>query len=217
MLDRLEALYGPPPASTVTDPLEQILWENVAYLVSDAQRGVAFEALRTRVGLTPDAILSAPPGLLGEVAALGGILPENRVGKLTAIAAIARKIGGDLRRVVRKPLKEAKKALMQFPGIGDPGAEKILLLAGAHPVLALDSNALRVLVRLGFGTEKKGYQATYRSAQEAIGPQLKKSSAWLVRAHKLLRHHGQETCKASHPHCEVCPLQASCDYYRANR
>ena len=39
---------------------------------------------------------------------------------------------------------------------GEPGAEKVLLFSGSAPVLALDSNALRVLLRLGFGLPKIG-------------------------------------------------------------
>ena len=43
--------------------------------------------------------------------------------------------------------------LKKFPAIGDPGVDKILLLTRTEPVMALDSNGLRVLVRLGFGAE----------------------------------------------------------------
>ena len=51
---------------------------------------------------------------------------------------------------------------MQFPMIGEPGAEKILLFSGVLAVLALDSNGVRVLVRLGVGEERKSYAATYK-------------------------------------------------------
>src|SRR5204862_758081 len=46
----LERHYGRPEPPRVTSPLEMILHENVAYLVSDAQREAAFAALRSRVG-----------------------------------------------------------------------------------------------------------------------------------------------------------------------
>ena len=43
----------------------------------------------------------------------------------------------------------SEKALKRFPSIGDPGAEKILLFTRSYPVMALDSNGLRVLCRVG--------------------------------------------------------------------
>lgn len=45
-----------------------VLWENVAYLVGDEQREVAFRALRERVGTKPAEILAARKKVLLEVA-----------------------------------------------------------------------------------------------------------------------------------------------------
>jgi hypothetical protein len=36
---------------------------------------------------------------------------------------------------------------------------------------------------------------------------------WLIRAHQLLRRHGQELCRRSRPRCAACPLTAQCAYY----
>ena len=38
--------------------------------------------------------------------------------------------------------------------------------------MALDSNGLRVLCRVGFAEEQKNYSATYRLVQDAIHEQL---------------------------------------------
>ena len=194
-----------------------ILLENVAYLVSDERREQAFNALCERVGLSPPEILTAHEERLMEVARLGGMHPAARVEKLRRIAQIALKeFDGDLDKVVKQPIAQAKKSLKKFPGIGDPGAEKILLFSKTQPVLALDSNALRVLLRLGYGEERKSYAATYRSAQEAIASELKRDFDWLIAAHQLLRRHGQELCKTAEPLCASCPLKSSCRYYQRN-
>jgi hypothetical protein len=57
----------------------------------------------------------------------------------------------DLDSVVKLPPQKAKKQPLQFPMTGEPGAEKILMFAGALPVMALESNGQRALVQLGFG------------------------------------------------------------------
>jgi endonuclease III len=191
-----------------------ILWENVVYLADDEKRQVAFDALRKQVGLTAKQILAASPDALLAVTQVAGILPDNQVEKLCRIARIVQdQFAGDLDQILKLPLAQAKRALRKFPGIGEPGAEKILLFCGAHPILALDSNGLRVLLRLGFGREQKNYAASYRSVQEAVEPELKPDCSWLIRAHQLLRHHGQEVCRRSRPRCEKCPLTSVCRYY----
>src|SRR5262245_49516930 len=75
---------------------------------------------------------------------------------------------------------------------------------------------LRALIRLGFGEETKSYAATYTRAQEATRDQLVEDYAWLIRAHLLLRRHGQELCKRTEPICNSCPLTENCRYWREN-
>ncbi|SRR5258708_7183713 len=215
IIGELENYYGNPDPPKVKDPLGMILLESVAYLVSDDRREQAFDALREKVGLTPPEILTAHDETLLEVARLGGMLPAARVEKLRRIAQIAlQEFDGELDKALNQPLAQARKSLKKFPGIGDPGAEKILLFSKTQPILALDSNGLRVMRRLGYGEEKKSYSATYRSAQEAVKDEIRKDFDWLIAAHQLLRLHGQQLCKTATPLCTSCPLEASCRYYQ---
>jgi endonuclease-3 len=215
IIEKLETFYSPPEPPKVADPLGMILLENVAYLVSDERREQAFETLRERVGLTPPEILTAHEETLLDIARMGGMHPAARVEKLRRIAQIAlQDFDGDMDKVLKQPLAQAKKSLKKFPGIGEPSAEKILLFSKTHPILALDSNGLRVLLRLGYGEEQKSYGATYRSAQKAVEGELKKDCDWLIAAHQLLRRHGQELCKTAEPLCRPCPLKSSCRYYQ---
>ena len=102
---------------------------------------------------------------------------------------------------------------MRFPGIGEPGAEKILLFSRTEQILALESNGLRALARIGYGHELPNYAETYRSTQEAAKEELVADYDWLIRAHLLLRRHGQELCRRSDPACTACPLKNFCKYY----
>jgi endonuclease III len=213
ILGKLRTTYGR-PKPPLSDPFALILMENVAYLADDARRDEAMEMLRAATGLSPARILAAPPPVLLAVARKG-ILAAERVERLRNIASIALDLfDADLEEVVRRPPKEASKALRRFPSIGVPGAEKILLFSKRWPVLALESNGLRVLLRLGFGTEEKSYSASYRSAQKAAGAELPSSCDDLIEAHQLLRTHGQELCRRSAPLCERCPVTKDCAYYR---
>jgi endonuclease III len=168
------------------------------------------------VGTRPHEILAAGNEALLKVAQLGGMQPERRAARLRELALIAmNEFAGDLTPALKLPLPKARKALQKFPSIGEPSAEKILLFTRSYPVLGLDSNGLRVLLRLGFGEEKKNYSASYRSVQEAIKDQLGDDYDWLIEAHLLLRQHGKELCKTNRPLCEKCPVKKSCVYFRS--
>jgi len=189
-----------------------VLWEIVAYLADDTRRGMAFEALRTQVGLDPEKIAVAPKKLLCEITRMGGsIAAEERAERLQMAAQLALdEFGGDLASVLKLPPPKAKKLLMQFPMTGEPGAEKILMFSGALNVLALESNGLRVLVRLGIGEERKSYSATYKSVREVTLEELPADCKLLTKAHLLLRQHGRQLCLRNGPVCHACPVNSAC-------
>ena len=212
VIEQLGGFYGKPDPPEVTDPWEMILWENIAYLVDDRRRNEAVRALRKQIGIRPEQILAVPAARLLK-AAVRGIVPEQSVEKLRRSAELAlEEFGGDLRPILKLPLAQAMKALKRFPAIGDPVLYKILLFCRAFPIMALESNGLRVLVRLGFGEEKQSYSATYRLMQVSIEEELVKEYAWLIKTHQLLRRHGQELCRRSKPECGRCPLMKACPW-----
>jgi endonuclease-3 len=211
VVERLHAQYGEPKMPRLSGPWEMVLWENVAYLADDDRRQAAFQTLKKRIGTEPGQILSASDEALLSVTR-HGIVADQFARKLRKCAQIAlEEFDGDLRPVLKLPLPRAKKALQQFPGIGEPGAEKILLFNRTDPVLALESNGLRVLLRLGYGEEKPSYSTTYSLVQKAVEP-IDKDCSWLIEAHLLLRQHGQELCKRTRPQCEKCPLAPDCAF-----
>jgi endonuclease III len=215
IIDRLQALYGRPKPPPVTDPWLMVLWENVAYLVDDERRAQALRTLQEKIGTRPEQILAAPDQALLEVTG-HGIVAKQGIKKLRRCALIAQdEFEGYLRSALKLPLREAKKALQKFPGFGEPAAERVLLFNRSHPVFSLDSNGMRVLIRLGFGAETKNYSATYRSVQAAVTGELGEDLGWRIRGHQLLRRHGQELCKRSKPICAECPLAPDCPDYLA--
>jgi endonuclease III len=210
IVDALEQRYGRAPVPPVTNPFEQVVLENASYLVDDQRRMAVFRALEKRIGVTPTAILAARRADLTAAIADGGMRPPMRADKLIKAARIAAALDAPLAEVVRRPFDQAKRTLRRFPGIGEPGAEKVVLFAGAHARLGLESNGLRVLVRLGYAREDKSYDRTWRKVRDAIAPELPDDIRWLQRAHQALRRHGQELCRRTRPACQQCPLLARC-------
>jgi endonuclease-3 len=207
----LERQYGhidPPPASNA---FQLVAWEKAAYLATDERRASAFRRLAREVGLTPEAVLAAKRSLLVDVLASGGINAAERANNLIDVAQfVVGELDGSLDAACDLPLPEAKRVLKRIRGIGDPGAEKILLLTRKQPLLGVDSNGLRVLTRLGYGKPAKTYSATYKSATTAALAELGADIDIVTEAHLLLRHHGQTICKTSNPRCGACVLRSHC-------
>jgi endonuclease III len=223
VLDRLTASFGPAPPPPVTDPWEQVLWENVAYMADDDRRAAAFALLRERVGLSPEQVRDAPSEALQEIAR-AGILPEVREQRLREAAEVVlEKCGGDVSAAISGGGKGARRLLRCFPGIGAPGADKILLFSRQEPVFALESNGLRVLVRCWEGAETGAYDATYRRVCAQAGAELREADLAgdpydrLIGAYQLLRRHGQSICRRSTPECGRCPLSEGCAYAQGRR
>jgi endonuclease III len=206
--------YGPQPTLAPKDPFQLLIWEYVAYLADDTKREETFRELKSAVGLSPKEIAAAPLPILAAVARKGGsIAPAERASKMREVATTVRdRWGGSLRGVLKLPYAEARRALKAFPSIGPPGADKILLLTGAQPILALDSNALRVLLRLGYGRDDKNYGKSYASAQTAAMEELPRTVPALKEAFELLQHHGRELCRRNHPECTICPVRSVCPF-----
>ena len=212
VITALRRYYGKPMPPISRDPFHLVLWEQVGYLVPDAQRRVAFAALRSETGLRPVRIVRAAPQKLERITRLGGsIAARTRASRLRESAEIViGRWGGDLRAALRLPFPQSRRALAEFAMIGEPGADKILAFTKRARLVPLDSNALRVVTRLGLATEGRDYRSTYRRAQEVLARAIPRDSAWAIAAYGLLRQHGQELCRRRAPACERCPLAAHC-------
>src|ERR1051326_8250404 len=209
VIAKLKKHYGSAAVPPAKGPFELVMWENACYLLPDDRRAAVFQGLRKQVGLNAKAILKANGDVLLALATMGGMRPKVRVFRWQEIARITlSQFDGDLDQILKLSYAQAKKALKQFPNIGDPGAEKILMFCGAAPGLPLEWNGLRDLTRAGYGRAKKNDAAMYRSVQEAIKTELPQKAEAVAQAHLLLRQHGKEICKDKSPQCYECPIRS---------
>ncbi|HYV98957.1 MAG TPA: hypothetical protein VE967_15990 [Gemmatimonadaceae bacterium] len=213
-LHKAHGSAGDPP---VRDPFRLILWEQVAYLADDGTRLAAWRILEKDAGTSPDEIMAAPLAAIRNATRAGGkIAYEMRAKRIKFVAErVANLWDGDLTPVLALPFDRARRELMKYPSIGKPGAERILVLAGAYAPLALDSNGLRVLLRLGYGKDRGRYDKTYDDVQAAAAKDLPETVTVRRTAHLVLRAHGQTICRRSTPLCAQCVVRALCPVGRA--
>ncbi|MGH9497484.1 MAG: endonuclease III domain-containing protein [Candidatus Sulfotelmatobacter sp.] len=217
LLDRLEKFYGPQEPSFPVDPYEFLVWWHCGYPASDAACEKGWTRLRRDVGIEPEQLLKATPQKLAAALKPGGMFPELRAQRLKEVVQrIENEFAGDLRGGLAGPIPQARKNLKKFPGIADPGADRILLFAGITPIAAVPSNCVHVLERIVKGSEGKNYSASYREQQRLLADELPAKLDVRTGAYLLLKRHGQELCKRSKPKCEKCPVSSMCTFFAAS-
>jgi endonuclease III len=214
VLDKLEAFYGPQEPCWPVEPYEFLIWWHCGYPASDATCTRGWEALNKEVGIEPRQILSATQAKLAHALKGGGMVPEVRAMRLQQIAErVENEFGGDLRNALVGRIEDVRKRLKKFPGIADPGADRIFLFGKVAPVAAVASSCPHVLVRIQLGLERENYGVTYREAQMLIEEEIPEQFHPRMRAYLLLKEHGQTTCKRSKPKCEECPVSSHCAHF----
>jgi endonuclease III len=214
ILDTLESHYGVQAAQWPTDPYLFLVWWHCGYPPSEERCARGWEALNGEIGVSPEQLSAARSQKIARALTAGGIVAQIRATRLKAIAAEVRaEFAGDLRSALgRVPLREARALLKKFPGIGNPGADRILLFAEIAPVPAVPSSCPHVPVRIESGPEPEKYDATYALAQRMLGTQMPETCRALSRAYLLLQVHGRQLCKRTNPKCSLCPVAKSCAF-----
>lgn len=214
LLDRLESFHGPQEPCWPVDPYAFLVWWHCGYPASDAACARGWQALNSAVDIEPRQLLGASQAKLAAALKAGGMVPEVRAMRLQEIAQrVENEFGGDLREGLVGKIADVRKALKRFPGIADPGADRILLFGQIAPVAAVPSNCAHVLVRIQLGLERENYGLTYREAQSLIEADVPEQFHLRQRAYLLLKEHGQKLCKRTKPHCERCPVRSECAYF----
>lgn len=215
ILDRLESFHGAQAAHWPTDPYLFLVWWHCGYPPSEERCRAGFESLNSKLGVSPETLLSATSRKLAHALKAGGMVSELRATRLKEIASrVQDAFGGDLRsHLQRLPLAEARAALKKFPGIGDPGADRIVLFGDIAPAAAVPSNCPHVLVRIESGREPAQYTDTYQQAQRALKTLVPNTFSALMRAYLLLQYHGRKLCKRTNPVCSLCPVADCCAYF----
>src|SRR5262249_31947497 len=156
-------------------------------LVDDAVRAAAFATLVKKTKLDPHKLLKVPPDDLIAIARSGGATAaEDRANRMRETAQIVvDDYAGDLAYALKVMTSRARvRTLKRFASIGTPGAEKILLFAKLERLLGLESNGLRVLVRIGFAVEEKSYDKTWKAVKAATSPELPAKIGDVVELHQ---------------------------------
>jgi endonuclease-3 len=186
------------------NPFETLIVTIISQNTADRNTAKAFESLSKRFEITPEALAKAENSQVEESLRVGGLYRSKAKTIKQVSTIILEKFHGSLQPILSLPLQEARKTLIQLPGIGPKTADVVLLFSAKQPTIPVDTHVNRVAKRLGFAPANGNYEAVRTSLQS-----LCNSREYLV-VHVLLIAHGRKYCKARRPLCEQCPVNMHC-------
>lgn len=213
LMQTLEMQYGNlwetiwPKEYSFKDPFKQLVITILSQNTSNANAIRAYKELTARFQITPQAMASADIGQLKEAIRSGGLY-NIKAKRLKDVAqAILDQYNGNVAALLTCSQKEAKRRLMELPGIGDKTADVLLTSKYSYrKVLPIDTHFDRLAKRIGLAKPT----ASYEDVQQAYMDLMPET--YRERASGLLWLLAQRTCRAQAPRCSECPISGICEY-----
>jgi len=186
------------------NPFETLIVTVISQNTADRNTARAFENLSKWFQISPEALANAETSQIEESLKVAGLY-KNKAKTIKQISKIlVEKFHGTIEPILALPLEDARKTLMQFPGVGPKTADVVLLFSAKQPTIPVDTHVNRVAKRLGFAPVNGDYETVRKSLQSLYNP------IDYLAVHVLLITHGRKYCKAVHPLCEECPVNMHC-------
>ena len=137
----------------------------------------------------------------------GGLynVKSKRIKQLSRV--VLEEFDGDLKPVLSLPKEEAKKRLVELPGIGNKTADVVLTDTYSYrEVIPIDTHYNRLAKRLGLVKQRAKYKEIQKAMIDFIPKDKRDRVAGLL---WLLAKH---TCRAQNPKCCECVINQLCTY-----
>jgi len=187
-----------------SDPFETLIVTIISQNTADTNTQRAFKNLSKQFEIAPEILATAETSKIEACLHVGGLY-KNKAKTIKIISKIVfEKFGGSLDPIISLPLDEARKMLMELPGIGPKTADVVLLFSANQPTIPIDTHVNRVAKRLGFAPSNGDYEEVRLSLQRLFDQKD------YLSVHLLLIAHGRTYCKARLPRCTECQINNYC-------
>ena len=204
LMTRLEPLYGPPNPPRPYDPLSELIFTVLSQHTSDINSYRAFAKLKETFP-TWEQVLDADVEALAESIKMGGLSKVKAPRLQEILTAVLRRNGSwDISFLGEMPLPEAKKWLLELPGVGPKTVGCVLLFSLGMPAMIVDTHVHRVAKRLNLIGPKVSADDAHDILEAKVPPDD------VLGAHIYIIAHGRQVCKAQRPLCDLCVLEDQC-------
>ena len=194
----------PPWTSSNREPFKTLIITVLSQATADKNTVKAFENLSGRFSITPEALAKARVEEIENAIRVGGLY-RNKSRVIKALSrVILEQFNGSLDFIYSLPLEEARKILLNIPGVGPKTADVVLLFCAGKPTVPIDTHVNRVSKRLGLAPPKADYEGVRQALEALYSPEN------YLSVHLLLISLGRKYCKARKPLCKLCPVNTLC-------
>jgi endonuclease III len=199
-----QTLALPNGVKSKRDPFQTLIVTIISQNTADKNTAQAFECLLKRFEITPIALARSKIEEIEAEIKVAGLYKSKAKAIKQAAIIVLEKYHSTLQPVLSLPLEEARKALMQIPGVGPKTADVVLLFSANQRTIPIDTHVNRVSKRLGFAPEKGNYECVRCRLQTLFDPKE------YLNVHLLFIEHGRKTCKSLLPRCKLCLVNMYC-------
>jgi len=186
------------------DPFKTLIITIISQNTADTNTQRAYENLSKNFEITPQTLANAQIGMIETCIHVGGLSKNKAKTIQTVSKIIIEKFQNSLNFIISLPIEEARKKLLEMPGVGPKTADVVLLFSANKSTIPVDTHVNRVSKRLGLVPPNGGYEEVRLSLMSLFDPKD------YLAVHLLLIAHGRKTCKARKPLCSECHISISC-------
>jgi endonuclease-3 len=191
-------------ATSPKDPFKTLIVTIISQNTADKNTAKAFENLSKRFKITPEALANAETSQIEECLKVAGLYKNKAKTIKQTSKIILEKFHATLKPILSLPFDEARKTLLQLPGVGPKTADVVLLFSSQNPTIPVDTHVNRVAKRLGLVPANGDYETVRKSLQSLYNPKD------YLAVHVLLILLGRNYCRARNPLCKQCPVGMLC-------
>ncbi|MCJ2530846.1 MAG: endonuclease III [Candidatus Thermoplasmatota archaeon] len=192
------------------DPFEVLVSVVISQNTTVQNERRALQNLRDSVGITPERVAATGVENLERALRPAGLYTAKAKWLKALAQHLLDRYQGDLLRLIRPPLEQARAALMALNGIGPKTADVVLAMVGDYPTMPVDTHIWRIAQRWEIDPGRR-YEDITEAWKARIPPEQRRE------AHLALIRFGRETCTARLPRCLVCPVGPDCPFYEKIR
>ena len=189
------------------DPFESLILTILSQNTNDINRDRAWNRLIEKFKkISPEIITNADLDAIQESIKVAGLHNQKSKRIKEVSNLILNEYGGNLDIILKKPLNEARKILVDIKGVGFKTADILLLFYSNYLTLPLDTHIKRLSKRMGFASADDKYEDIRKKLQAVIPDTLEDYRE----SHLYIIELGRNYCKAIKPQCDRCPISELC-------
>jgi len=195
ILQILRKTFTMPEWTTLNkDPFKTLIVTIISQNTAGRNTAKAFENLSKRFEITSEILANAEISQIEECLKVAGLYRNKAEAIKQTSRIILETFHGNLKPILSLPFEQARKTLLQLPGVGPKTADVVLLFCSEKPTIPVDTHVNRVAKRLDLAPANGHYETIRKRLQSLYNPKD------YLAVHILLISLGRKYCRAKIPY-----------------